>query len=155
MAVGAFAAVTVASTLIQMEGSRREAKAQEEAAFREAEAKEQQASDIFERFQMNTKATFREGQEVKGAQQAAFAKSGVDIRSGSTLLALEETNRAVTESIGIDRFEVDAQIKALKSGAEADRDLAGRVKRAGKLQRTGILLSGVGSVSSAAISRKK
>lgn len=151
LATGLFIASTVASTYMQIEGNRREARAKELAALTEADAKEAQANELFERFQINRKVMLREGQEVKGAQQAAFAKGGVDIGSGSTLLALEETNRIVTESIDIEQMEVQSQIEALKSGAAGDRDFAGNVRKAEKLQRTGILLSGASSIGAAGL----
>lgn len=146
-----FAGATIASTLLQLEGNRREARAKEVAAQREADVKEAQANELLERFQINRKIMLRQSEEVKGAQRGAFAKGGVDVSSGSTLLALEETNRIVTESINLENMEVESQAAALRAGAIGDREFGESVRKSEKLQRAGILLSGASSVGAAGL----
>lgn len=149
-----FIAATVLGTALQIEGNRRAARAQERAALGEVAVKARQAEDIFERFELSRKTLFKRGQEVKGAQVAGFVKGGVTVGEGSTLLALEDTNRAITEAIDRDKFEADAQITALKQGAELNVAFAFEVRAAEKLGRIGLLLSGASTIAASQIKNK-
>ena len=148
MAVGAFVAATVIGTTITLIGNRKAAEAQDRAARGEANLKAQQAEDLFQRFEINRRSIIREGQQVAGAQKAGFAKGGVSVGEGSTLLALEDTNRAVSEAIDVEAFETNAQIAALKAGADLDIAFGQGIRNAERTGRLGTLLTGASSIAS-------
>lgn len=129
MATGALIGVTAVSTGVQIYGQRKASRAKERAARSEAESKRQQALDLIERFEINTDVLRRRGKQFKGEQIAAFVSGGVEISSGSPLLAMEQTNRNIARSIQLDRMELDAQVDAIRRGADLDdviaKDIAG------------------------------
>lgn len=148
MATGAFVAATVIGTALTIQGNKQAAEAQERNALGEAALKGQQAEDLFQRFQINRKSIFRQGQQVEGAQKAGFAKGGVAVGEGSTLLALEDTIRSVKEAIDIEAFETNAQIAALKAGADLDVAFGQDIRNAERVGRLGTLLTGASSIAS-------
>ena len=148
MATGAFIAATVIGTGLTLYGNKKAAAAQERNAQGEAALKLQQAEDLFKRFEMNRKFILREGRQISGVQTAGFAKGGVDVGTGSTLLKLEETHRAVSETIDIEEFETNAQIAALKAGADLDIAFGQGIRNAERTGRLGTLLTGASSIAS-------
>lgn len=137
-----------AGTALQISGQRKASKAQEAAALRDAEIKRQQAEDILERLNINTESIEREGQRLRGRQEAAFASSGVDVGSNISLIALEETSRSIDRALDVERFEAQAQINVIESGAEADRQRARDIRSTRDLNTAGIFLSGLGQFGS-------
>lgn len=140
MSTAFMVATTVAGPALQIEGNRRKAKAQEEAMRIEAAEKRLQADELIRRFEINTKQKLKEGKFVKAEQTAQFALSDIEL-SGSSLLALEETQRAMTESIDLERQELEFKVQALRRGASFDDIQAGKIREAEKFDRFAILYS--------------
>lgn len=144
MATGALVGLTAAGTYLQMEGNTQAARAKEKAVLEEANMKRVQANQMLERFELNAKVTRMKGREFQSTQISAFAKGGIDVGSGATLLALEDTNRSVQSYLDIQRTEVEDQAAALRAGATLDEVLAKDIRKAAKLTNTGLFLSGAG-----------
>lgn len=149
MGAGALIAVSALGTLANAGSQIASANSRAEAARRDSFFKELQADEILSRARINKKRIARDGESFKSEQIAAFAGSGVDI-SGSALLALEETNRRITEAL----FDADreSQFKAdqLRRGADVSRDLASDIKSAGFFGALGTTLSGGANIGFAA-----
>ena len=78
---------------------------------------------------------------------AAFAKAGVDVGSGVSLLQLEQVNQDLVEEISVQRQEAAFKAKALQAGADLDTRLAGDVRRAGDIRSIATGLTGIGSAA--------
>lgn len=150
MATGAIVATMAGGTILEMAGNKKAARAKERAALAEAAMKRQMASDMLERFDINRKLTLVKGEQFKASQQAAFAKGGVDISSGATLIAMEDTNRGIQQHIDLERMEITAQANALIAGADIDTVLARDIKKASKFQNIGSFMSGAGQIAAVA-----
>jgi len=136
----AVAAIAVAGTAFQMYANNKAVKAQQAAANEQAELKRQQAADVMERFELNARDLRREGEIFKSRQVSSFAKSNVDVGSGSTLLALEQTQDTITRQIELDRIEGKAQANALLRGGEYDLKAGEQARKVGKYNNYNILL---------------
>ena len=137
------AAVAIVGAGVQMYGQRKAAKAQEEAAAAQAAAKRLQAQDMLERFAINTSILERQCEMFKQNQLAAFASGGVDIGTGTPLVAMEQTNSAIQQQIAVDKMEVDSKVSALRAGADVDERLGGDIRKASQFQQVGTFLTGM------------
>lgn len=113
----AAAVAGVAGLGLQLFGMNEEAKARKSANRKNAAIRRAQIKDLEERFDINSLAIRREGQKVINMQTGSFAKGGVKLGTGSTLIAMESTRQAVNEQIKNERFELRRRVNNL--GTEA------------------------------------
>lgn len=147
MATGAVVGLTVATTLIQAQASKKEAQAQEKALKQRADAKKVEAFELLARFKINAESLRREGEDIKAAQVGGFAKAGVEVSTGSPLSVLLDTNIKLARELGLQKREADFKAAQLRRGADIDIELAGDVRKAEKLKRIGIFFSGAQSIA--------
>ena len=148
--VAYFAAATLIGTGLKIIGQRKASDAEEAAARKEAELKRQQAFNILERFEMNEKAARRKGESFKQSQIGAFASSGAAVGEGSSLLALEQTNRTLQRAIDLEKFEAEAQANALLTGADFQDVFAEGIKSSKDFESLGLFFSGAARAGSLA-----
>ena len=137
----ALAIAFAAGGLLKAHADRKEAQAQAEAARAKAAAKRAQAAEMLIRSEENIFASLLEGEQFKGEQTAAFAKSGVAIGEGSTLSALEETATMIERNVSIQRREAQYKADALYLGADLDTKLSGDIMKANKYQTISTVFS--------------
>lgn len=116
---------------------------QQEAYKQQAKEKRRLARVLMEDFETNALLQKREGKKFASRQQTAFAKSGVDIASGSPLLAMEDTISAVNEQISMDRRRAMAEATAMQIGADLDTSAGSAAARSGGFQAIGQLGQGI------------
>ena len=141
MATGAAVAV-VGGTALQAYGQYKASRARERAARAQAEAKKQQAFEILDRFEVNAGLLRRRGEQVKARQVLATVASGVEISDTTTLVALEDTNRKISEQIAFERREAEFKAEQLFRGADIDTQLAGDIRKARPFELAGTFLQG-------------
>ncbi len=132
MATGAIAATAV-STGFGIMGQIEQSKAQEKAAIEQASAKRAQAQEMLRRNEFNIDQLEQETAQFKARQTAAFAASGVDISSGSSLVKLEQLNRDLIEETQAQQEEARFKAAALEAGADVDTRLGSDIRKAGEL----------------------
>jgi hypothetical protein len=91
------------------------------AAQRNQELQNQQANEVMQRADENTKAIMSDAEVFKGNQESAIVKGGVDVSSSSSLVALENAHanfvhQAYNES-------KDASLTAARIRAQAQNDV--------------------------------
>jgi cell division protein FtsB len=116
MATGA-AIVGGAGLGLQLYGMNKEAEARKAANSANAQIRRAQINDLQDRFHINKKETIKEGQAFLQIQTGQYAKGGVAVGEGSTLIAMESTRNAVNAQIKNERFELRRRINNL--GTEA------------------------------------
>ena len=143
------AAVAIVGTAVSMYSSKKESRAKQEAAEANAEAKRIQADELMDRFFINKDLLTLEAQSFQGSQIAAFAKGGVELGTGTALVALENTNRKLQRRNEIDRQEAEFKASQLRMGADIDTRLGSDIRSAEKFNQTSIFLNGVSNTSKA------
>ena len=144
----AAAIAAVAGVGINILGQNAQAKAQERAALAQAEAKRLQAFEVLRRSEFNIDELEAEAKRFRGQQTAAFAKSGVDVGSGASLVQLEQLNRDLVEQVAVQREEADFKAKQLFAGADIDTKLSGDIRTAATFNMIGSGLQGVSLLGS-------
>lgn len=143
MATGTLIGLTALGTMVSIYGNSKASKEREAAARALAKIKNQQADDLMERFEINAAAFRTKGEGFKADQIGAFVKGGVASGTGTTLLALENTNRLVTRTLDLDRMDAEAKADALRAGADLDVISAGNISSSRDMEGLGIFLTGV------------
>lgn len=125
--------VAMAGTAISAWNKIEAGKAEASAFGQSADAKRIQSESIMERFDLNAEFTRLDGKAFGGKQIAAFASGNVDIGSGFSLSALEDTASKIERKIMIDQMEAEANRDALLMSADLDEDRARSAIRAGEM----------------------
>lgn len=143
----ASAGAAIIGTLIVMQGQRDAARSEAAAASRNAQLKRLQALELLDRFDINARQLFQEGELFKADQELSFASRGVDISSGSALNVIHETNATVLREYALQKREAQFKAEQLMAGADIDQRLAGDIQSSASKQRLGTFLTGVGTVA--------
>ena len=147
MAEGAIAATAV-STIVQFQSAAEQAKAQVKALEAEAETKRLESLELLERFNINAESLKKDVRVHEGEQVALLAKSGVAVGSGSSLSIMVDNAKKLQRELDNREREAQFKVDQLNRGADIDIELAGDVRKAGRLRRIGIILGGVGNTAS-------
>jgi len=140
--MAASTAVLAAGTGLQAYSKYQEGRQRAEAAKQEAKFKRAQAREMLERLALEEKNIQEEGEQVKAQQLSSFAASGVELGTGATLIALEDTNSRVAQRISNIRRDVNFRASQLKRGADFSMTEAGQFREAGTIGAAGSLLAG-------------
>lgn len=116
--------------------------AQARAARQEAALKRAQAREMRERMVVEEANIKQQGEEFKAQQTAAFAAGGVELGTGATLIALEDTNSKIAKKITEMKRDTLFRANQLERGASFTASQAGEYERAGTLSAAGSLLAG-------------
>lgn len=142
MATGAAIATGVGVGLSAF-GQIEQARAQKKAAQAQADAKRLQAFEVLRRSEFNIDQLEEEARRFRGQQTTAFAKAGVDVGSGASLVQLEQLNRDLVDEIESQREEARFKAQALFEGADIDTRLSGDLQTAGQIRAVGTTLQGI------------
>ena len=81
-----------------------------------------------------------QGEEFKASQTAAYAAGGVELGTGATLIALEDTNAKIAKKITDMKRDTMFRANQLEMGASISMQQSGQYAQAGTLGATGTLL---------------
>lgn len=120
------------------------------AARQQAKLKKAQADELLSKMQIQEQRIHEQGEEFKAKQITDFASNGVQLGSGATLVAMEDTNMKIHQQI--DDMKRDTKFKAnqIMLGAHYDEIDASNRSDAGSIQAFGTLLGGAGDAYKAA-----
>jgi hypothetical protein len=143
--MGVETAVLVAGVGIQAYSQYQEGQARAKAARQQAKLNKAQAREMLDRMVIEEKNILQQGEEFKASQTAAYAAGGVELGTGATLLALEDTNSKIAKKIVDMKRDVNFRASQIQKGASYDMSLASSYETAGTLGAAGTLLAGAGS----------
>jgi len=141
----ALAAVGAGVSLL---ASEKAAKSAHGAAQQQALLLEKQAERINERSSIAIRQTRFQGQKLKGKQVVAYAASGVDVSSGSTLAVMEDTARQINDEVTSIQREAKFQIEMANSGASSTRAQAEDQRKASRIANYANFAQSIGSAGS-------
>lgn len=141
------ATVAAVSSAFNIYQGIKQSKEQEAALLAQAAARNSAASELMDRFAFNVQALKASGEEFKDQQVAALVSSGLTGARTNVLSAMEDTNARLEKQIEIEHMEAVAKANQLRAGSALDTQLAGDVRRAGKIGAIGTFLGGAGAVA--------
>jgi hypothetical protein len=112
------------------------------AARQDAKLKRAQAQEMRERMAIEEVNIQEQGEGFKAQQTAAYAAGGVELGTGATLLALEDTNAKIAKRITDMKRDTLFRANQLEKGASISMTQAGQYEQAGALAAAGSLLQG-------------
>lgn len=130
----------VAGAGLQAYGQYESARQQAEASRVEARMRRAQAAEILERAKMAELSLEQTGREVVASQASAFAKGGVALGTGMTLVAMEDTNMKIQMEIENSNRDAFFRANQLIQGAAFEEKAAGQFMKAGAIQAGATLL---------------
>lgn len=142
MGVEVAAGAALVGTGVQAYGQYQSAQAQARAARAQAKLKRAQADEMLERMRIEELNMQQQGEEFKAAQTASFAKGGVELGTGATLIAMEDTNFKIGKQITAMKRDTIFKANQLRQGASYDIALGRDTATAGAITAAGTLLQG-------------
>lgn len=115
---------------------------QAEAARQDAKLKRAQAKEMLDRMYLEEINLKQQGEEFKAKQTASYAAGGVELGTGATLLALEDTNSKIAKQITDMKRDTVFRANQLEKGASISMRESGQYAQAGMLGAAGSLLEG-------------
>jgi hypothetical protein len=126
-------------------GQYQSAQSQAWAARQNAKMKETQAREMLERMGIQEDRMKQQGEEFKSKQAGDFARGGVQLGTGATLVTMEDTNFKIAQGIDDMRRDTVFRVNQLQQGASFEYKQAGETADAGAILAGGSLLEGAGS----------
>lgn len=119
------------------------------AARQNAKLKRAQAKELLEKMKIQEERINTQGEDFKAKQINDFAAGGVQLGTGATLVALEDTNMKINQQV--DDMKRDSIFKAnqIMMGAKYEDMQANDTATAGKVAAFGTLLGGAADISKA------
>jgi hypothetical protein len=123
-------------------GQRQAARAQARAARDQAALKEAQAQEMLEKMKIQAERLTLQGEAFKADQLNQAAGAGLQLGTGATLLAMEDTNMKIYDGIEDMKRDTLFKVQQLRMGASFDSDMARDTINAGAITSTATLLEG-------------
>jgi hypothetical protein len=136
------AAAMVVGAGMQAYGQRQAARAQARAARDQAALKEAQAQEMLEKMRIQEERLNLQGEIFKAEQLTQYAASGVQVGTGATLLAMEDTNMKIYDGIEDMKRDTLFKVQQLRMGAGYDSDMARDTINAGAITSAASLIEG-------------
>lgn len=114
------------------------------AARQDAKMKKLQAQEMRERMVIEELNLKQQGEEFKASQTASYAAGGVELGTGATLIALEDTNSKIAKKITDMKRDTLFRVNQLERGANISMREASGFEEAGTISAVGTLLSAGG-----------
>lgn len=111
------------------------------AARQDAKLRRIQAKEMRERMYLEELNLKQQGEEFKASQTAAYAAGGVELGTGATLIALEDTNAKIAKKITDMKRDTLFRANQVEQGANISMTQAGQYEQAGTLGAAGTLLT--------------
>lgn len=140
--MGAEVAVLAVGAGVSAYAEYEQGRQQAAAAREEAKLKRAQAREMRERMVVEEANIKQQGEEFKAQQTAAFAAGGVELGTGATLIALEDTNSKIAKKITEMKRDTLFRANQLERGASFAQTQATQYEQAGMLSAAGSLLAG-------------
>lgn len=140
--MGAEVAVLAVGAGVSAYAAYEEGRLRARSARREASIKRSQAREMRERMVIEEANLKQQGEEFKAQQTAAFAAGGVELGTGATLIALEDTNSKIAKKISDMKRDTMFRANQLERGASISQSEATGYEQAGMLGAAGSLLQG-------------
>lgn len=133
------AGLSAASGIIGAIGSSKARKAQARAARRQARLKSIQAQKLIDNNRLNLLGMSIEGQQLQSQQTVSYAKSGVDIGSGSALEVLADTQAQVFANQYLSSEEAKFNAQQIRIEGQVLNSQAKSLRRQGTFEAVGQL----------------
>jgi len=146
MGVEVAAGAAIIGGVTSVIGQQRAAKAQQKAAKVQADSKRRQAAELLRRTDVNLEQLAQDTDDFVADQALAFAAAGVDVGSGVSLLAAEETKRKAIEERLFRLEEARFQAQELEIGADDDIRVGNDFREAGNISSIGTVINTVASI---------
>jgi 4-diphosphocytidyl-2C-methyl-D-erythritol kinase len=143
--MAALAVLAIVGAGMQAYSQYQSSQQQAENARIQAKMQRQQAKQLLELHELQKIDLKEQGEVFKSQQMAAFAAGGVAVGTGSTLSAMEDTNRKIIKEIEYNRRETMFKVGQIKMGADLDMAQANDMETAGKIQVGSTLLTSAGN----------
>lgn len=143
------AGMAAAGGIVSIMGQRKADEDRAAAADKEAFLKEIQAAEVQKRTLINIDIQRREGRTLVGQQVSGYASSGVDVGTGSPLLAYQDAVQSTIQNVQRTQEEGDFERYQLKQEAQSSRDFASQIRGAKDLKSLSILFGAASSAASA------
>lgn len=148
IATGIGAIASVAGTVVGMQGAQYQAESQANSMRYQALLQERQASEVQAASQREGLKRRREGELLISRQRAVAAASGAGATDDTVLQLMGDAEVATSQNERGALYEGLARGQDLRDAAKNNRIGAGNALRAGDIQSTGILISGISSMAS-------
>lgn len=119
--------------------------AQAKAAKQQARLKEAQANEMLSRMAVQETRLKSQGDAFAAQQMTSFAKGGVAVGSGATLVAMEDTHYKIATEISDMKRDTIFRANQIRLGASFDLEQGQQASRAGAILAGATLLEGAGS----------
>jgi len=138
--MGAEVAVLAVGAGVSAYSQYEQGRQQARAARQDAQLKRAQAREMRERMAIEEVNLKQQGEEFKASQTSAFAAGGVELGTGATLIALEDTNSKIAKKITEMKRDTLFRANQLEKGASISMEQSGQYEQAGMLGAAGSLL---------------
>lgn len=142
------AAAAIASAAISAYSGSQARKAQARAAKRQAAQREKQAKRMLDQNEVNRFLIGVQGEEAAASQLTGFAKSGVDITSGSALQVLADTQAQVITNQYLSAEEAKFNADQIRAEGQALKSQARSIESNRGLQATATMFQGAANAYS-------
>lgn len=122
---------------VQLLGGMMGSSARRKAARARARALAAQKAEFLRRSEREIGNTFLQSNVAKSALTASFAESNIDIGSKSSLLAIMENDRRVTDNVLEQRKEIAFKARQIEMGIAAERATVSQERTAGFVSALG------------------
>jgi hypothetical protein len=127
---------------LQAFGQYQAGQAQARAAKQQAKLKKAQAKEMLERMYIEETRLHEKGEAFKADQTTQYAASGVALGTGATLVAMEDTNMKITQSVQDMRRDTLYKVEQIKLGASYDLQQGRNASTSGSILAAGSILEG-------------
>jgi hypothetical protein len=137
-----FTAAMVVGAGVQAFGQWQSGKAAARAARKQAQIKRAMADQMLQQMKIQEGRLRSQGDEFKSKQNVEYAAGGVQLGTGATLIAMEDTNQKINMSVEDLKRETMFKINQLKAGASVDMQQGRDAQTAGSIMAAGSILEG-------------
>lgn len=135
-------AVALGSSIMKGIAEKDAAEERADAMRRNADVAEQAASLALQRGEESAGRIRMQGEGIRGAQRAGYAKGGVVVNTGSAARTQEDTAALTESDVQTERNNAQREAWGLKKQAENMRKDAESTEKAGKLALAGSIIGG-------------
>jgi hypothetical protein len=127
---------------MQAYGTYMASKSAAEAARQQAKLKKAQIDELLSKMSIQENRIDLQGEAFKAKQITDYAAGGVQLGTGATLIALEDTNMKINQQTEDMKRDTMFKVNQLKLGAKLDLQQASDTSRAGMISSIATLATG-------------
>lgn len=145
MGVETAAAVGLVGAGVQAYGQYQSARSSAEAAKQNAKLQKAQAQQMLEKMKIEESRMQSQGAEFAAKQINSYGAGGVQIGTGASLLAMEDTNMKINQGINDMRRDTLFRVNQINVSSKFGLQQANEAKTAGAISAGSSLLEGAGT----------